>query len=262
MKKACIACAAALLIFSFFREFTFLKVLFMISGLAAVWLFYKVPARYIEAMKYPLIVANFLVTVLFFIWPKLKIVETARFGIVFLAFYSLMYYLSAMEEKQRDFFKELTALSILFFSACFNLYMAKELLLVTAFALTVIILLFILDRIAMAPFIAGYTLTALIISYSHGSNILSKGFFSLAKTNLYILFASSFVLLVMSFVAFTKKGSFAKLLPFFGLLYIALDVLLVLGLKLSTGLLYQPVLFLVLFAPFMGVMLKAEGERS
>jgi hypothetical protein len=156
----------------------------------------------------------------------------------------------------------LTALSILFFSACFNLYMAKELVLVIAFALTVIILLFILDRIAMTPFIAGYTLAALIITYSRGPNILNKGFLSLAKTDKYILFASSFVLLVVSFIAFTKKHSFHKLLPFFGLLYVALDVLLVLGLKLSTGLLYQPILFLILFAPFMGIMLKAEGERS
>ena len=37
---------------------------------------------------------------------------------------------------------------------------------------------------------------------------------------------------------------------------------MVLGLKLSTGLLYQPVLFLALVSPLLGIMFKAEGGRA
>ena len=61
---------------------------------------------------------------------------------------------------------------------------------------------------------------------------------------------------------FMKKNTVAKILPFFGFLYIAMDILMVLGVKLSTGLLYQPVIFLVLVSPLIGVMLKTEGERA
>jgi hypothetical protein len=32
--------------------------------------------------------------------------------------------------------------------------------------------------------------------------------------------------------------------------------------KLSTGLLYQPMIFLVLVSPLIGVMLKTEGGRA
>lgn len=37
---------------------------------------------------------------------------------------------------------------------------------------------------------------------------------------------------------------------------------MVLGLKLATGLLYQPVLFLALVSPMVAVMLKAEGGKA
>ena len=61
---------------------------------------------------------------------------------------------------------------------------------------------------------------------------------------------------------FMKKNTVVKILPFFGFLYIAMDILMVLGVKLSTGLLYQPVIFLALVSPLIGVMLKTEGERA
>ena len=61
---------------------------------------------------------------------------------------------------------------------------------------------------------------------------------------------------------FMKKNTVAKILPLFGFLYIAMDILMVLGAKLSTGLLYQPAIFLALVSPLIGVMLKSEGERA
>ena len=52
------------------------------------------------------------------------------------------------------------------------------------------------------------------------------------------------------------------MLPFFGFLYIAMDILMVVGARFSTGLLYQPILFLVIIVPLTGTMMKAEGGKS
>jgi predicted RND superfamily exporter protein len=54
----------------------------------------------------------------------------------------------------------------------------------------------------------------------------------------------------------------AKLLTFFGFLYIAVDIAMVMGFKLSMGLLYQPLIALFIIPPLIGIMLKAEGERG
>ncbi len=110
----------------------------------------------------------------------------------------------------------------------------------------------------MVPFIAGYTLIAGIILYGRAEISSGSGFGGLGSIDKYILLSSSFVFLVTSFTMFMKKNTFMKILPFFGFLYIAIDMLMVLGVKLSTGLLYQPAIFLVLVSPLIGVMLKSR----
>jgi hypothetical protein len=262
MKKAFIAITAILLLYGFIRELNFMNVLLMLGGLGTIYAIYRTPARYIEAMKYPLIILSFLVTVLFFVYPKVPLVYPARVAIVFLSFYSVIFYIVNMEDKQKEFFKEITALSILFISSSFNLFMTGQLLLIISFALALILILFILDRTPMVPFIAGYTLIAGVLIYRQSGNILGSGLTGLGSIEKYILLSSSFVFLLTSFIMFMKKNTVAKMLPFFGFLYIAMDTLMVLGVKLSTGLLYQPVIFLVLVSPLIGVMLKTEGERA
>ena len=59
-----------------------------------------------------------------------------------------------------------------------------------------------------------------------------------------------------------KKSRFMSMLPFFGFLYVAMDILLVIGMKVSAGLLYQPVLFLAVIAPLTGTMMRTEGGRK
>ncbi len=253
---------ATLLLYGFIRELNLTKVLLMLGGLGTIYAIYLTPARYIEAMKYPLIVLSFLVTVLFFVYPKVSLVYPARVAIVFLSFYSVIFYIINMEDKQKEFFKEITALSILFISSSFNLFMTGQLLLVISFACALMLVLFILGRTPMIPFIAGYTLVAGILIWQQSGHILGSGLTGLGSIEKYILLSSSFVLLLTSFIMFTKKNTVAKMLPFFGFLYIAMDILMVLGVKLSTGLLYQPVIFLVLVSPLIGVMLKTEGERA
>jgi len=262
MKKVFITITTVLLLYSFMRELNLVNVLLMLGGLGTIYGIYRTPARYIEAMKYPLIILSFLITILFFVCPKVPLAYPAQVAIVFLSFYSVIFYIMNMEDKQKEFFKEITALSILFFSSSFNLFMTGKLLLIISFALALMLVLFILERTRMIPFIAGYTLIAGILVWRHGGNILGSGLTGIGSVEKYILLASSFAFLVTSFIMFMKKNTAAKILPFFGFLYIAMDILMVLGVKLSTGLLYQPVIFLVLASPLIGVMLKTEGRRS
>lgn len=262
MKKALIAIATICLLYGFIRELNLVKVLLILGGLGTIYAIYRTPTSYIEAMKYPLIILSFLVTVLFFVYPKVPLVYPARVAIVFLSFYSVIFYIASMEDKQKEFFKEITALSILYFSSSFNLFMTGSLLLIVSFALALMLFLFILDRTPMIPFIAGYTLVSGILIYRQSGNILGSGLTGLGDIEKYVLLSSSFIFLVMSFVMFMKKNTLTKMLPFFGFLYIAMDILMVLGVKLSTGLLYQPVIFLALVSPMIGVMLKTEGERA
>ncbi len=262
MKKAFIITTAVFLLYSFMRQLNLMNVLLMLGGLATIYGIYRTPAHYIEASKYPLIALSFLVTILFFVYPKIHLVYAARVAIVFVSLYSVIFYIINMEEKKKEFFKEITALSILFFSSSFNLFMAGNLLLVISFAPALMLVLFILERTRMILFIAGYTLIAGILIWRHGENILGGGLTNLGSIDKYILLASSFIFLVTSFFMFMKKNKIMKLLPFFGFLYIAMDILMVLGVKLSTGLLYQPVIFLVIIVPLIGVMLKTEGRRT
>lgn len=262
MKKVFITIITALLMYSFLRELDLTKTLTALAGLGTIYIMYRLPMRILENMKYPLIILSLLVTASFFVYPKVPSVYALRVAIIFLSFYSLIFYTINMEEKPREFFKEITALSILFFSSCFNLFMAGALLLVLSFALALILILFVLERTRMLPFIAGYTLVAGILVWQHGDNILGGGLTGLGDIQKYVLLASSFTLLIVSFVFFVKKKSIVKILPFFGFLYITVDVLMVLGLKLATGLLYQPVLFFALVSPLVAVMLKAEGEKA
>lgn len=205
MKKIFITIITMLLIYSFLRELDFTKTLTALAGLAAIYVMYRLPMRILENMKYPLIILSLLVTAFFFVYPKAPSMYALKATIVFLSFYSLIFYTINMEEKPREFFKEITALSILFFSSCFNLFMTGSLLLVLSFAMALILILFVLERTRMLPFIAGYTLVAGILVWRHGDNILGGGLAGLGDIQKYILLASSFVLLIISFIFFVKK---------------------------------------------------------
>lgn len=261
MKKICIYILAAILLYSFFRELNVVKVLLMLATLAAIFAIDRVPSKYITAMKYPVILLSFAATASFFFYPRALTGYPMEILITFLAFYSLTFYMAAMEEKKNDFFKEVTAVSILFVSSSFNLFIAGKPLFILPLAVATIFLLFVLDRNRVAPFIAGYALIAMIIAYRQGIHFAGAGLLGLNDINRYILLGASFVFLVIGFTGFMKKRTFTTILPFFGFLYIAVDILMVLGLRLPMGLLYQPVILLAIVSPLVGMMLKPEGER-
>ncbi|HOE17432.1 MAG TPA: hypothetical protein PLX02_06780 [Syntrophorhabdaceae bacterium] len=261
MKKVCIYILAAILLFSFFREINIVKVLLMLAALASIFAIDRVPAKYIMAMKYPVILLSFGVTACFFFYPRVLAGYPMEIVVTFLAFYSLTFYMAGMEEKKNDFFKEVAAVSILFISSSFNLFIAGKLLFVLPLAVATMLLLFVLDKNRLTPFIAGYALIAMIIAYRQGINFMGTGLLGLNDVNRYILLGASFILLVIGFAGFMKKRTFSTILPFFGFLYIAIDIFMVLGLRSSTGLLYQPVILLAIVSPLVAMMLKPEGER-
>jgi hypothetical protein len=120
--------------------------------------------------------------------------------------------------------------------------------------------LFIVGKNRIIPFIAGYTLFIMVFLYHKGINILGVGI-RVNDIDRYLLLISSFAFLLLGFIDFMKKDNLTKVLYFFGFLYVAIDILMVLGIKLSGGLLYQPVILLFIISPLIGVMLKAEGEH-
>jgi len=261
VKKIGIAILSLILVYSFFREFTLVRVLIILAGAGAGYGICRLPQRAIEAMKYPLIVISFAITVLLFFYPKIAIPDIARMAVVFVSFYGFAFYLIGIENRGQDFFKEVTALSILFFSSGFNLFITGHLIYLISFALALMCFLFILGRYRIIAFIAAYTLIACFLIYRQKTGILGSGLTGLSEINKYMLLGTSFALLVMSFAMIMKKSSFSSMLPFFGFLYIAMDILLVVGIKFSAGLLYQPVLFLAIIAPLAGMMMKTEGGR-
>ena len=120
--------------------------------------------------------------------------------------------------------------------------------------------LFIIGRNKLMAIIGGYTLCIVVYLLIKKTAIAGLGL-KVGDIDKYLLLGVTFILLIFSFIGFLKKPNTMKIMAFFGFLYLAVDILLVLGFRLSAGLLYQPVIALFIVAPLMGIMLKAEGER-
>lgn len=261
MKKVFICIFSALLLYAMFREFNLVKTLMMCAGFAAAYMIYRLPSKYVMAMKYPFILMSFAATVGLFLHPTIKLHNPMDTLIVFVSFYSIMFFLATMDEKKKDFAKETTALSIIFLSLAFNLYILGKTILIVPMAFAVMLFLFIQGRNRTILFVAGYTAIIIIFFLIKGISMLGGGL-KLNDMERYLILISSFVFLAMNFVDFVKKNSTGKLLTFFGFLYIAVDVSMVLGFKWSMGLLHQPLIALFIITPLIGIMLKTEGERA
>lgn len=261
MKKIAIYILASILLYSFFRELNIVKVLYICLGLVSIYAIYRVPSRHIIAMKYPIILLSFAGTAGFFLYPELSSKYPIEALIIFLSFYSINFYLITIEEKGKDFFKDVIALSLLFLSSSFNLFMIGKPLLILPISLSMMLFLFIVGKNRIIPFIAGYILLVVIFLLYKKVNILGVGM-KFNDINRCLLLISSFAFLLLGFIGFIKRGNLTIVLSFFGFLYVAVDILMVLGIKLSGGLLYQPVILLFIVSPLIGVMLKAEGEQA
>jgi hypothetical protein len=261
VKKAIIYILASMLLYSFFYELTAVKVVFIALGLISVFAVSLITLKIVISAKYPVILLSFAGTVSFFFYPQLSSSYPVEPLIIFLAFYSVAFYLITMEEKGHTMCKEMAGISILFLSTSFNLAMTGKPVLILPLALSIMFFLFVLGRHKIVLLMAAYTLAiSLVLVYKHVP-VLSTGI-PLREINRYILFATSFSFLAISFFGFVKQGGPSKILTFFGFLYVCIDLLLSTGLKMSGGLLYQPVISLFLISPLIGLLIKSEVRRT
>ncbi|OPY78136.1 MAG: hypothetical protein A4E65_02403 [Syntrophorhabdus sp. PtaU1.Bin153] len=261
MKKIFFYILASILLYGYFRELSGVKILLIILGLASIYGVSLLPARYVVAAKYPIILLSFAGTVGFFLYPALGTNYPVEPAIVFLAFYSITWYLVTVEEKGHDLPKEIIVLSVLFLSSSFNLAMAGKPLLILPLGLATILFLFILGKTRIMLFITGYTLIiTVVLAYKHIA-VIGTGI-PVREIHLYALFATSFIFLVLSFLRFARGGGNTNLLAFFGFLYICIDLLVSTGLKLSGGLLHQPALAIAMVSPLVGLMIQTEGRKT
>jgi hypothetical protein len=249
-----------MLLYSYFYELSAMKVLFILLGLISIFAVSRVPIKIVIGAKYPIILLSFAGTAGFFFYPQLASSYPVEPLIIFLALYSIAFYLITMEEKGQDMYKEMAGISILFLSVSFNLAMTGKPVLILPLALSVMFFLFVLGRHKIVLLMAVYTLVITVVLVYKHIPVLSAGA-PIREINSYILFSTSFVFLVISFFAFVKQGGQTKILAFFGFLYICVDLLMSTGFKISGGLLYQPIIALFMISPLIGLMLKSEGKR-
>ena len=127
-------------------------------------------------------------------------------------------------------------------------------------SIAIVLFLFIMGRGRLAILIGCYGLAILLYLIVRKTNIAGAGL-RIGDMDKYLLLAVTFVMLALSFMGFLKKPNMLKILAFFGFVYVAIDVLFVLGFRISAGLLYQPVIALLILTPLMGIMLKGEGDK-
>jgi len=258
MKKAAILLLTSLLLYGMVRELNSIKIALICVGLIGSYLVCRIPGRYIMAMKYPLIVIQLAITALFLVFPHLSIKEHGDFFVALMAIYSIMFYLISIKEGQKGLFKEVVAISILYFSAFFNLLMVGKPVLIISIALPVMLYLFIIGHNKVILFILGYTLFIVLALIMRKVSIIGAGINFSSDLHRYILLLSPLFLLIWSFIGLVKKTDFLKIISFLGLMCISIDILMVVGLRLSCGIVYQPLAAILIVAPIAGMMMKAE----
>lgn len=261
MKKAMLYIVASSFLYSYFYELNPLRVALLILGLASIFVVSRLPLKVVLGAKYPVILLSFAGSAGFFFYPQLGSAYPVEPLVIFLALYSIAFYLTTMDEKGMDLYKELAGLSMLILSASFNLAMLGKPVLILPLVLSAMVFLLILGRYRFVALLAAYSvIITVVMVYKHVA--VFSGSAPIGQINRYLLFATSFVFLVISFIGFVKQGGRVKIFSFFGFLYVSIDLLLTTGLRISGGLLYEPVLALFVISPFIGLMLKSEAKGT
>jgi hypothetical protein len=239
---------------------TLMKTLLLCLSMASAYGVYRLPPRYLPSSKYPLTALCLLLPVALFVWPGLRSSIVTAGAAVFLAFYSVAILLVTTEENGREIHKEVLGISVLYGVSCLNLFLTGHPEFILPFSVAVLLFLFIIDRVKIMSFVAGYALTSMIFLAYRGVPILGSGL-ALHDAERYALLACAFSLFVITFIAFLKRSDFVSVLGFFGLLYVSIDLLLSVGLRLKGIVLYQPFLVLFVMGPLAGMIMKGGKVR-
>ena len=106
MKKVIIYILASMFLYSYFYDLSAMKVFFIFLGLISIFAVSRIPIKVVIGAKYPIILLSFAGTAGFFFYPQLASSYPVEPPIIFLAFYSIAFYLVTMEEKGQEIYKE------------------------------------------------------------------------------------------------------------------------------------------------------------
>ena len=257
MKRILLLMLLCLFFYSLFRDMNVANTLLLCAAVAVVFIVSKAPTKYIAGAKYPLICLCFALSAALLFYPGVRAKPIIRFVGIFLTFFSLSLYVATISEKGKGLYKEILALSLLFISASLNLIMIRSMEIFLPLSITILLFLFMFQRTKLLVLAGAYILIMLFFlnlkrMTIYGSNPELPG------AERYLILATAFLLLLVTFIGFVRKAGFTWTIAFFGLLYVSVDILMSLGFSLKGLLLYQPVAALLILAPLMGVTLRGE----
>ncbi len=260
MRRIIVLVISSLFFLCLFRDITMMKTLICCLVMAGAYAISRIDSRYLLASKYPLTGLCLALSPVLIIYPALRPHPAIAGAAMLLAFYSIALFLVTTEEKGRKAYKEITGLSLLYGASSLNLFLTGYPELILPLSISVLLFLFIINRITIMAFIAAYTVMCIIFFSLKGVPLLSNDVL-LRDGERYVLLACAFALLLITFVAFLKRTDLITVLAFFGLLYVSVDLLMSVGFRLRAILLYQPVLALLIVGPLVGMVMKGGKKR-
>jgi hypothetical protein len=260
VRKALVLAIASLFFYSLFRDMTLFKTLVLCVAIAAAYGISKIPTSYVAGAKYPLIGVSLALCPVFIIYPWLRHHFLIAASVMFLAFYSMAFFLVTLDEKGKKMYKEVIGLFVLYGVSSLNLFFTGHPELILPLSISVLVFLFIMNKVEIMPFMAGCATLVLILLLVSGVHVVGPAV-RLQAAERYVLLASAFALLLLVFAAYLKRPDFATIVAFFGLIYISIDLLMSVGFSLKGVLLNQPLLGLFIVGPIVGMALKGGRER-
>jgi hypothetical protein len=260
VRRIIVLVISPLFFFCLFRDMTVVKTLLCCLVIAGAYAVSRIDPRYLLASKYPLIGLCLALSPVLVVYPAFRPHAAIAGAAMFLAFYSIALFLVTTDEKGREAYKEITGLSLLYGASSLNLFLTGHPELILPLSISVLLFLFIINRIRIMAFIGAYTVMCVIFLGVKGVPLLGSGVL-LHDAERYVLLACAFALLLITFVGYLKRTDLITVLAFFGFLYVSVDLLMSVGLHVRTVLLSQPVLALLIVGPLVGMVMKGGKER-
>jgi hypothetical protein len=250
---------SSLFFYSLFRDMDLLNALILCGAIGVAFAVSQAPSKVVIAAKYPLICLCFALSAALILYPDLRGRMVIRLAAIFFTFFSLGLYVTTLEEKGKEFYKEVIALSLLLASAGINLVLTRNFELLLPPAISLLLFLFIMNRTRLLPLVGAYLVAVAVFLYLRKAGMQGNPL-QLSMIERYLVLCTTFLFLVVSFIGFIRQGSFSWTLAFFGLLYASIDILLSVGFSMKGLLLYQPLSALMILAPLVGVLLQEGGS--
>ena len=260
MRRIVVLVISSLFLFCLLPDMTMVKALICCLVMAGAYAISRIDPRYLLASKYPLTGLCLALSPVLIIYPALRPYPAIAGAAMLLAFYSIALFLVTTEEKGRKASKEITGLSLLYGASSLNLFLTGHSELMLPLSISVLLFLFIINRVTIMAFIAVYTVMCVTFFSLKGVPLFGNNVL-LYDSQRYMLLACAFALLLITFVAFLKRTDLITVLAFFGLLYVSVDLLMSVGFRLRAILLYQPVLALLIVGPLVGMVMKGGKKR-